>query len=210
MALFPLHNEVPTMSEDEQRPPPLNPFAPPALPLVDSEPVPAQSLEEQQLRAFVGSRADYYLQKWAPLQTARGHRTGFNWAAFFLSGLWLPYRKMYKVATVFFAIILVESVAEEVLFVGILGKAETPAGLSNAVGLLVSIICGAYGNRWYLLHATKVISDIRAQGLDQEAMLEALSRRGGTSLGASLGLFFLFMVVMFAVFFVLEVVLYQA
>ena len=139
----------------------------------------------------------------------RGRSTGFNWVAFLLSGLWLPYRKMYMVATIFWAVILVEAIAEETLFVGILGKAETPAGLGRVVGLVASIICGAYGNRWYLSHARKVISDVRAQGLKEHAFAEMLSKRGGTSLGSSLGFFLLFMVIMFAAFIVLDLLLYQ-
>lgn len=198
------------MSNNEQRPPSQNPYAPPALIPIDSESDATQSPEEQHLRAFVGSKADYYLEKWTPLQAGRGHSTGFNWAAFLLSGLWLPYRKMYSVSTIFFAIILVESIAEEVLFVGILGKAETPAGLDSVVGLVAAIICGAYGNRWYLSHARKVISDVCAQGLEQNAVTGVLSKRGGTSLGSSLGFFFLFMVVMFAVYIVLGLLMFPA
>ena len=69
-----------------------------------------------------------------------------------------------------YSIILVESIVEEVLFVGVLG-AKTAAGLGQVVGFLAAIVCGAYGNRWYLSHARKVISNIRAQGLEEHAAL---------------------------------------
>src|SRR5262245_28088630 len=50
-------------------------------------------LEMERLRAFVGSKGNYYLNRW--MTVLRGwDDAGFNWAAFFWSGLWLGYRKM--------------------------------------------------------------------------------------------------------------------
>ena len=199
------------MSENAHRPPSENPYAAPASTSGYTQSVPTESAEEQHLREFVGSKADYYLEKWSPLALEHsGRSTGFNWAAFLLSGLWLAYRKMYQVAMIFFAIILVETIAEEILFVGILGKSETPAALGRVVGLVAAIICGTYGNRWYLSHARKVVSDVRAQGIEEHAAAEMLSKRGGTSLGSSLGFFLLYMVIIVAVFIVLELLLYPA
>src|SRR5262245_25293633 len=74
---------------------------------------------EQELRAFVGPRADVYLRKWAPLLYGSG-QAGFNWPAFLLAGIWLPYRKMYAVSLIFYGAIVAESVLEEVVFAGIL------------------------------------------------------------------------------------------
>ena len=197
------------MSDNAHEQPNENPYtAPPSAPGL-TQSVPTESTEKQHLRAFVGSKAEYYLQKWSPSVEHSGHSPGFNWAAFLLSGLWLPYRKMYRVATIFYGIIIVESIAEEALFVRILGQAETPAVLGRVVGLVAAAICGTYGNRWYLSHARKVISDVHAQGLEEHAAVEILSKRGGTSLGSSLGFFLLFMVMVFAVFIALELLFYQ-
>ncbi|MGI9465959.1 MAG: DUF2628 domain-containing protein [Rubripirellula sp.] len=196
------------MSDNAHDQPYENPYTAPASTPGLTQSLPTESTEEQHLRAFVGSKAEYYLQKWSPSVEHSGHRTGFNWAAFLLSGLWLPYRKMYRVATIFYAIIIAESIAEEALFVGILGQAETPAVLGRVVGLVAAAVCGTYGNRWYLSHARKVISDVHAQGLEEHAAVEMLSKRGGTSLGSSLGFSLLFMVIVFAVLIVLELLLY--
>ena len=191
------------MTENEQRLPSENPYAAPASTLVDSRSEPIKSAEEQHLRTFVGSKADYYLEKWNLLLDPARPGAGFNAAAFFLSGLWLAYRKMYRVAAVFYAAVLVEAVAEEVVFVGILGRAEAPRVSGAVVGLVAAIICGTYGNRWYLSHARRAISVVRTQGLEGDAIVETLSKRGGTSLGSSLGFLLLYMIVMFAVFVVL-------
>ena len=99
------------MSENWHGLPSENPYAAPAPTPGDTQPVLAEGTEEQYLRAFVGTKADYYLEKWSPLAGHSGRSMGFNWAAFLLSGLWLAYREMYMVTTVFFAISLVESIA---------------------------------------------------------------------------------------------------
>jgi hypothetical protein len=149
---------------------------------------------EQEVRAFVGSNADYYLGAWQPALTGEGGASGFNIAGFFLSGLWLGYRKMYTALFILFGIILAEGILEAVLFVGIFKMRERPLGLYMLVTLLVAIVVGIGGNRWYLARARRVISDVRSRGLPEEAHLKALSSRGDTSLSASLGLCALFIV----------------
>jgi hypothetical protein len=173
-----------------------------------------EPITEQELRAFVGRNANYYLRKFWPALKTRGPgydnvaiaglmvkqpKTGFNWVAFFLSGLWLPYRKMYLPTLLLFGVVLIESVLEEVVFVGILGKPEPPHDLARLVGFAVAIVCGCFGNQWYLYRARKVIADVRSQGLSAEEHLRELSKRGGTSLPAPLGLFAVSVVALVAV-----------
>ncbi len=156
-------------------------------------------LAEQEIRAFVGRRADYYLRNWKGALAGDGRGTGFNRAAFFLSGFWLPYRKMYFAAFVFYGIIVFESIVEEVVFVGILGKPETPVEIERLSAVAAAIVCGAFGNRWYLSRVRREITNLKSQGLPEEAILETLSRRGGTSIAASIGFFVLFMALIFVV-----------
>jgi hypothetical protein len=111
---------------------------------------------------------------------------------------------MYLLTTIFFGIILLESTVEEVVFVGILGKPDTPAALDRLVGLAVAIICGAFGNRWYLSHTRKAVAEVRSQGLPEDAYLQALSRRGGTNIAASLGFLLLFLVTVVLILFLLD------
>jgi hypothetical protein len=94
----------------------------------------------------------------------------------------------------FCGVILFESILEEIVFVGILGKPEPPMVLDRGVGLVASIICGAFGNRWYLSHARRAIAEVRSEGLPEDAYLQALARRGGTNLAASLGMFVAFVI----------------
>jgi hypothetical protein len=146
------------------------------------------------VRAFVGSNADYYLRAWQPALTGKSGDSGFNIAAFLLAGPWLAYRKMYTAVFILFGIILAEFILEELVFVGLLKMREPPLGLTFLLTLVVVIVIGIESNRWYLARALRVINKVRSRCLPEEAHLKALSRRGGTSLGASLGLIVLFIV----------------
>ena len=158
----------------------------------------------QEVRAFVGPKAGYYLKKWQTALDGTGSSNSFNGAAFFLSGLWLPYRKMYLITAIFFGIILLESVLEEVVTVGILAKPEARAALSSLFGFAAAIVCGNFSNQWYLSHTRKVITEVRSQGLSENAHLQALAKGGGTSILASVGFFTLFLVAMFLMSFLLD------
>jgi hypothetical protein len=183
-----------------------NPYEPPREELPPQHfGLSAARLAPEEVSVFVGRNARYYLKFWAGALQGFDSGEGFNWAAFFLSGLWLPYRKMYAIAAAFLGIILVESMLEEVVFVEVLGRPEPPAGLGQAVGLVASIVCGAWGNRWYLSHTRRAVAELRHQELPADAYLEALAKRGGTNIAASLGFFTLFIAAMYGLLFALEV-----
>jgi hypothetical protein len=196
------------VSQNEERPEPENPYASPQSPSLVHDGSTSPDTDDGLLSAFVGSKADYYLDKWWRLLQDGSGSAGFNWAAFLLCGFWLSYRKMYKVTILFYGIVLLESVLEEVVFVDILGNAETPPVLEPAIGLAAAIICGAFGNRWYFSHARAAVSELRSLGLRDDALLQTLTVRGGTSILASLGMCVLFLVVTFATFNLLDMLRY--
>jgi len=204
-----LYHGVKPMSDNSYDSQSENPYASPSSVPEYAQPEPTEHAEELYLRAFVGSNADYYLRKWFPLRQHAGNDGGFNWAAFLLSVMWIAYRKMYRVAAILVAILLLETVAEEILFVVILGG-EVPPGTDTVIGLVVAIICGANGNRWYLSHAKKEIAKVADRGFDQQEVIHALTQRGGASLAASLGCILLFVVCSFAVFVALDFILFPA
>jgi len=155
------------------------------------------SASEKEIRAFVGRNASYYLRKWPGGIDDSGRARGFNWAAFLLSGLWLPFRKMYRITVIVFGIFAVETILEEIAVAAGVASEQGLSAVGSLLGLVFSIICGMFGNAWYLAHAKREIARIRELGLDDDAYYEALARRGGTSLLASLGLFCLFLGLMF-------------
>lgn len=161
-----------------------------------------ENLNEQEVRAFVRKEADYYLKKWQTILEGRRQRVGFNWAAFFLTGLWLAYRKMFKVALIFYGIILILPILKsfyKFYTFAFLGKPETPVALDileSLVDLVAAIFCGTFGNIWYLSHTRKAINKVRRQELKEEAYFQSLSKSGGTSWGKSLAIFILFILVL--------------
>jgi hypothetical protein len=154
---------------------------------------------EAEVRAFVGSNSDYYLQAWQPALSGGGRASKFNGAAFFLAGFWLVYRKMYQATLILCAAVFVGSLLELLLSVRVLKMRQPPPGIdllfTSVFTLIVALVVGACGNGWYLSRARRAIAEVRARGLPANAHLEAIARRGGTTSGGGvLGLAFLFMV----------------
>jgi hypothetical protein len=83
----------------------------------------------------------------------------------------------------------VETIGEDVVFLHLAGQEIVPEWFNRVATLVFAAVCGKYGNRWYLSHATQQVSQLRAEGLEKEALWQALSRRGGTSLAGALGMF---------------------
>jgi Protein of unknown function (DUF2628) len=160
------------------------------------------SLSEAEIRAFVGRNAKYYLRKWSAPLGDFAQATGFNWAAFLLSGFWILYRRMYRVALIAFSIVAVPAVVTgipEAAGLADQGTIKALNAVGNLCGFAFAIVCGNFGNAWYLAHTKRQIAQVRELGLAEEAYLRALARRGGTSFFGALGLFALFLVAIYIV-----------
>ena len=153
---------------------------------------------ESEIRAFVGSNSKYYLKKFLPSATGKISISNFNLGALFFGILWLPYRKIWKVAYMFYGIIVVEMILEMIIFQGILHR-EVPVVWDRISGIIPAVICGQFGNRWYYSQMCNVISELRPDEYPDESYLKKLSERGGTNLAASFGLFILFIIVIVGV-----------
>jgi hypothetical protein len=166
----------------------------------------ADTPTEQELRAFVGPNADGYLKSWQPALSGEGGPTGFRWAAFFWPGLWLGYRKMYAAALILYGLLLVETALEPVVFVSVLKTPDAVRGLATLVALVTGVVTGTFGNGWYLARARRVIAEVRSLDLSEEDHLKELAARGGTSFGASVGPFLLFVLAVLVIVLIQEAV----
>ncbi|MBE6794895.1 MAG: DUF2628 domain-containing protein [Ruminococcaceae bacterium] len=54
--------------------------------------------------------------------------------------------------------------------------------------LLIRVLCGVFGNRWYYKHTIKTVSSIKAQSKDNKEADEALKSRGGVNVPLALSL----------------------
>ncbi len=186
-----------------------NPYAAPDYSPADLSPtLKPQNSFEAELQAFVGSKADYYLERWSAILYSAGNGAGFNWAAFFIAPLWIAYRKMYLVLLLFWSLICIEVMLEDMIFINILEHAEVPRLVDRGSGLLIAVICGLFANRLYLWHAKKKIAEAQSEGHEGEQLLWQISKRGGTSLLASFGLNFLAFVSCVVFWVVYEILVY--
>jgi hypothetical protein len=156
------------------------------------------ALTEEETRAFVGPKSGYYFSRWQPVLEGRARGAGFNAAAFLLAGLWLPYRKLYRVAFAFYGIFLAVNLLD-LLLAPRLGRGAGSAGARWLLAIIGWFVCGFFANRWYLSRAIRVVSQARSQRLEREAHLQWIRNRGGTSIALSLGMFVAFMGVNLAV-----------
>ena len=132
--------------------------------------------EKEEFRAFVGPNwGDYYYGALRRILRGKGVGASFNSAAFVLPGLWLPYRKMYLATVILYGVGFLEIIL------------DAPGLVYFGVNLLIFAICGAYGNRWYLSHAKRVIAVVGQRLLQRDIFLQTLANRGGTSLVSAIG-----------------------
>jgi len=130
-----------------------------------AEPHRVADLPLDQARAFLGSRADYYLPRWR--RASAGSRAlGFNLAAAVFTLHWLLYRRMYRafwIATgAIFAVLLVEQ-----LVLDVAGIADPPRAVSRITVFVMFIAFGRFGTYWYYRHARRQIRGVvRGDGED--------------------------------------------
>lgn len=171
---------------------PFNPYAPPAsfgLPppeFPSGEVAPNGEPTDQELRLFVGRKAEIYLGKWAAMRRGLPRSPGPNWPALFLGFLFLAYRRMYRRCAYVLAFLLAETAIEEFLFVFLFGRTEPPAAVGNLVALALGVYICAHTNLWYFQLAEEKIHTLRQLYGHGPAFSAALARAGGTSFGAAL------------------------
>lgn len=155
-----------------------------------------EPLSEDEARAFLGRNADYFLLQWSALPDNAQAAMRFNWAAFFLGGPWLGYRKMYKAVAILAGVMILWNLLQ--LLSPLLGK----PWLSYLLLLAIGVICGQFGNRWYLGRAGRVVRKVNRSYQDGYERRWRLAKLGGTSVVSSLLyplLFFLGLVLLAAV-----------
>lgn len=142
-------------------------------------------LTQDQVRAFVGPNADYYLKRWHSIHDESGWRAlGFNWGACFLALSWLIYRRMYRafwiVSGLWFSAIVLGALAfgvavysRSMLLLAVLGLAFM------LLPFAIPITFGIYGTHWYYLHTRQQLSQLTPAGQQD---LQVIGRIGGTNL----------------------------
>jgi len=133
------------------------------------------NVEDEAIAAFVGKNYSYYQKKWAAA-AAKKSPMSWNWAAFFLGIIWLVYRKMYGLAAIIVAILVLDVVIETYF--------PLPESLGRAVTWAVAALFGWFGNSWYKSHVEKKVKAINVTFTQEEAHV-ALAKQGGVNAPAA-------------------------
>ena len=149
-------------------------------------------ISPEQLRAFIGPRADYYLTRWARIDAGGGRAPGINWPALLLGAFWLVYRRMYRFFWIFIGVLVLAAIAED-LVLSLLKIQVAPRAVAVAITLAIAGTFGTFGTYWYQLHARRCIRALARKG---ELMQDQLRRAGGTSVLAPVGLLVFFLAAM--------------
>ena len=128
-----------------------------------------KSIREEEFRAFIGKKADHYLNKFRFFgdEGATGFAVTWSWPAFFLGFIWMLYRKMYLWALMAFFI------------------AFTPVSFPLAM-----IGWGIVGNYLYFLHVRNKIIDYKSRQTQTSMALPPGRVGRGQSLGLVCRLYF--------------------
>lgn len=146
---------------------------------------PGSFSEEETLKLFVGGKASYYLPKWKLFETM-GKKMSWNWAAAFLSTIWMAYRKMYLYAGILLGLAVVWSIAQLSLHIN--------QAIGFGISVLYVLCFGILGNWLYYTHAKGKIAEIKLQYPEPEVQKSETIKAGGTSRFA-LGLVIGFLVI---------------
>ena len=130
---------------------------------------------------YVGPRnADYYARKFEKFKSGGGS-ISWNWPAFFISSVWLLYRKMWLLAFVYW-FVLPFSLAFLSTLVTVMSDAGAGAltyyGLYFLIGF---ILLPMFANRLYYGHAKSKAEKVAAMTSSEQQQTAELARIGGTS-----------------------------
>jgi hypothetical protein len=141
----------------------------------------SDSITTDEIRAFVGSNAHYYLQQFSKFNITGIEKFAitWNWSCFGFTFLWMLYRKMYLLAVLTFIVFCIPG-----------------------VNILLHIVAGVVGNYLYYGHVKQMILEIRSISSQQNVNLVFQEVGGVHRWVISFGVFIIIiMTILFAIFF---------
>ncbi len=130
-----------------------------------------EDITNEELRAFIGEKADYYMEKFEKFE--KGNSVSWNWAAFFFGVLWMFYRKMYLYGLGALGFITIVNVALEIM--------KTSPVINLGVSLWLWVGFGVFGNYIYYLFVKNKIKEIKEKNQNSQEIIQILERFGGVN-----------------------------
>jgi Protein of unknown function (DUF2628) len=115
------------------------------------------SVTSDEMRAFVGTNADFYMQKFSKFTITGSEKfcPTWNWSCFGFTFLWMLYRKMYVQSLITFVIFCIPG-----------------------INIILHIFAGVVGNYLYYRHVKEKINELRAMQPPQ-GLFPVLQEVGG-------------------------------
>ena len=162
-------------------------------------------IADNEMMAFFGERNNqYYINELNKYKINKKY-TSWNWPAFFFEEGWFAYRKMYKQA---WTILGIRIIAMIIFFIAPEDSIIIEL-LSNVFSIGMTIVISMLANRLYINEAVEKITLVKKmnQGMSLEGYEMALRKKGGTSIGAAIGIFFAEAGIILLVTFMLVIIL---
>jgi len=133
------------------------------------------------LAAYVGPKnADYYARRFEQFKAGRS-AVSWNWPAFFVTSLWLLYRKMWLYAFGYWIVLPIVLVVFAAVF-GALGGESVSGFFFNSTYFFVTLVLAPlFANRLYYRHAQNKVIKVAGVSSSADQQSSELARIGGTS-----------------------------
>jgi len=133
------------------------------------------------LASYVGPKnADYYANKFAQIKSGKGS-ISWHWPAFFISSIWLLYRKMWLNAFIYWIVLPVALSLLSVVAAMAIGPDIGAMIYYGLYFLIAFILLPMFANRLYYRHAQAKADKVASITSSAEQQAAELSRIGGTS-----------------------------
>ncbi|WMJ22792.1 RING finger protein [Paludicola sp. MB14-C6] len=194
---------------------PLNPFISPFGGVSPDEEI--DGVAAKDLAIFVGRNSHYFLPRFKYLASSKGKITTVNWAAFFFSGIYFLYRKMYGIGILLILINIfcsIPDVISAIAMINSIGTLDTTIVNTDSlttIGLITSLIsmsvrlfCGFMANKLYKKHTYKKIAKIKeeTQGQSEEVYVKTLTQKGSVAVKLLFTLLMIYLVGSFVLTFI--------
>ena len=161
---------------------PQNPFEPPKTEPSTALPDSAD-LSHEEVFAFVGRNGTYYWDRWRGVAPGKMN-AGFNVGAFFLSVIWLAYRRLYRELGVAVAILVGLGLLQGVLD---FAAPDAARAVDRVTNIAFAVTFGMMGNGLYLRRARAEIAIARRDESDPDRRLQRIAAAGGPNLFGAIG-----------------------
>ena len=151
---------------------------------------------EEELRAFVGPRADRFSRKWRRAIDQGSNLAGIVLPAVFLNYVWFLYRRMFREAWLAFGLVVIVSIFRDIYESGHSEGYTLPVTAVIVINVCTAVATSVLASYLYLRKLRRTVADVRRAGMEPDTAAAWIRSKGGTSMpaaliGAVLGITFL-------------------